>query len=126
MQHLGVKHIVVSGHTSCGGVGAALGNQNLGLIDAWLLPLRSLRQRNAAELEAVGKEEASLRLAEMNVRAGVRVLREKSVVIEAMKQRGLVVHGVIYDVGTGELNELDTSESEEERIEREKAFSTTA
>ena len=46
VEHVKVSHVVVCGHTSCGGVAAALGNDRLGLLDVWLHPLRKLRAEN--------------------------------------------------------------------------------
>lgn len=112
VEHLKVKHIVLCGHTSCGGVAAALANQKLGLIDAWLLPLRKLREQNVELLQSLSPKEASLKLSELNVYYGVRTLKENHVVLDAIQERGLKIHGLVYDVGSGTLRELDTSEPE--------------
>lgn len=122
VQYLQVKHIIVCGHTSCGGIAAALANKKLGLIDTWLMPLRHLRAQNARMLEALPEKERGLKMVDLNVRRSVSVLLENPVVIEAVVERGLQVHGVIYDVGSGELNELDISEDDEIVEERKKAF----
>jgi carbonic anhydrase len=45
------------------------------------------------------------------VLAGVKTLKQKGVVLEAM-QKGLQVHGLVYDVGSGVLEELDTQEAD--------------
>lgn len=124
VQYLKVKDIIVCGHTKCGGVSAALGNKKLGLIDTWLLPLRALRRDHLKLLESLDEKDASLKLVELNVRAGVKVLEENPVVIDAMSERGLKVHGLIYDVGSGELNELDIQEDEETIRSRKTAFKT--
>jgi len=124
VEYLKVKHIVVSGHTKCGGVAAAMGNKKLGLIDIWLLPLRALRRDNLKLLESLGAEEAALKLVELNVRAGVKVLEENPIVIDATAERGLKIHGLIYDVGSGELKELDIREDEETVRSRKTAFKT--
>jgi carbonic anhydrase len=84
VEYLKVKHIVVSGHTKCGGVAGAMGNKKLGLIDTWLLPLRALRRDHLKLLESLGPEEAALKLVELNVRAGVKILEENPVVIDAI------------------------------------------
>ena len=126
VEYLKVKHIVVSGHTKCGGVAAAMGNKKLGLIDTWLLPLRALRRDNLKLLESLEPEEAALKLVELNVRAGVKVLEENPVVIDAVAERDLKIHGLIYDVGTGELKELDIQEDEETVRSRKTAFKTEA
>jgi len=124
VQYLKVKHVVVCGHTSCGGIAAALGNKKLGLIDTWLMPLRQLRRENLALLESMPEKEQGLKLVELNVRNGVDVLTDNPVVLDAINERGLKVHGLIYDVGTGELKELDINESDETINSRITAFKT--
>ncbi|CAD6575778.1 MAG: hypothetical protein ASARMPRED_007463 [Alectoria sarmentosa] len=126
VAHLKVMHIVVCGHTSCGGVNAALANQKLGLIDAWLTPLRKLRAENkpAWDKEGLSDKERTVKLVEANVRQGVQTLKENAEVIDGMRERGVVVHGLVYDVGSGELRELEIEEEELEGKKREEAFET--
>ncbi len=66
--------------------------------------------------------ERAVRLVEANVREGVKTLKENAEVIEAMRERGVMVHGLVYDVGCGELRELEIKEDEEVVKEREEAF----
>jgi len=73
-------------------------------------------------LEKLSEKEQSLKMVDLNVRRSVSVLLENPVVLDAMFETGLQVHGVIYDVGTGELNELDITESDELMREREVAY----
>ncbi len=91
---------------------AALGEGRLGLLDTWLAPLKRLRAEGEEgwEREGLSAEEKAVRLAEANVRQGVRTLKGNAEVIDGMRERGLVVHGVIYDVATGLLRELDVEE----------------
>ncbi|KAJ6189325.1 hypothetical protein N7519_004233 [Penicillium mononematosum] len=124
VQYLRVNHVVVCGHTSCGGVAAALGNKNLGILDPWLFPLRQLRERNLKLLQSMPSEEAAGKLAELNVREGLNIVKQKSVVLNAIRERGLQLHGLIYDVGSGVLSELDTEDSEEVIRARLTAFHT--
>jgi len=122
--HLRVKHIVVCGHTSCGGVAAALSNKKLGLLDSWLMPLRQMRDQNLHILNPIDPKDAALKLAEINVRHGLRTLSENNVVLDAMQERGLRLHGVLYDVGSGMLRELDTEDPLETISARLAAFKT--
>ncbi|KPI37826.1 Carbonic anhydrase [Cyphellophora attinorum] len=122
VQYLKVKHIIICGHTSCGGIAAALDNKRLGLIDTWLMPLRTLRRENLELLESLDEKERGIKLVELNVRSGVKVLQENPVVIDAVAERNLQVHGLIYNVGTGELRELDIEEGEETVKSRKTAF----
>jgi carbonic anhydrase len=119
-----VKHIIICGHTSCGGVAAALDNKKLGLIDTWLMPLRTLRRENLPLLNTLDPKERALKLVELNVRSGVKVLLENPTVLDAVTERELQVHGLIYDVGTGELRELDITEDDDLVSSRKTAFRT--
>lgn len=106
--HLKVAHIVLCGHTSCGGAAAALSDNRVGgVLDAWLTPLRVVRRENKKELDLI-KDDAqrAVRLAELNVEEGVKNLMANHVVEEAIRERGLKVHGTLYDLGCGLLREL--------------------
>lgn len=74
--------------------------------------------------EQLDPKEKALRLVEANVRQGVQTLRENAEVIEARKGRGLVVHGLVYDIADGTLRELECGDGEQERLIREDAFHT--
>lgn len=106
--YLKVKHVVLCGHTSCGGAAAALGDSRVGgVLDTWLTPLKTVRHAHEADLkniEDAGKR--GVRLAELNVEAGVKVLMSNYVVEEAIKERGLKVHGVLFDIATGKIRDL--------------------
>lgn len=103
---------------------ASLANKKLGLIDTWLLPLRRLRQQNLDLLNKLSPEEGALKIVEMNVLQGVRTLQENHVVLDAIQERGLKLHGLVYDVGSGKLRELETGESNEVVKARLTAFKT--
>ena len=118
--YLKVQHIVLCGHTSCGGVAAALDNKRLGKIDTWLMPLRQVRMQNAAGLESLSPTEKARKMVELNVEAGVNVLRSNPDVIEAVKERGLTVHGMVYDLAKGQLLPVELELKNEEA--RDAAF----
>ena len=124
VRHIKVKHVVVCGHTSCGGVAATLANNKLGVLDLWLQPMRALREKHADELGKLEGSDKSTYMAKLNVKAGVENLRRMSTVIDAMKERGLQVHGVIYDLGTGLLDEVDCPEEGNAGEKRVAAFQT--
>ena len=124
--HLHVKHVVLCGHSSCGGVAGALANKPLGILDPWLVPLRQIRQQNLSLLESLSPEDKAQKLSELNVLAGVKTLKEKSAVIDAIQHRGLQIHGLMYDVASGTLRELDTRESEDIVKARIASFSAKA
>lgn len=74
--------------------------------------------------EQLDAKERALRLVEANVRQGVQTVRENAEVIEARKERGLTVHGLVYDIASGVLRELDCGDGDQERLVREDAFHT--
>jgi carbonic anhydrase len=76
-------------------------------LDAWLTPLKVVRRENAKELEAIKDATArQTRMAELGVERGVSNLMSSMIVEDAIKERGLTVHGVLFDVACGKLLDL--------------------
>ncbi|ETS77871.1 hypothetical protein PFICI_09933 [Pestalotiopsis fici W106-1] len=105
---LKVKHVVLCGHTACGGAAAALDDGRLGgVLDYWLTPLKAVRNANAEELGRIRDDkERAIRIAEMNVEAGVKVLMANATIAEHIRDRGLQVHGTIFDIASGRIKDL--------------------
>jgi len=104
-----VKKIVVCGHTKCGGANASLNDNDLGhSLNTWLAPLRELRKKHTVELEKFDCNDAKAnRLAELNVLQSIEAVKKNTTVAKAIKERGLTIHGVIYDVPTCQLRQLE-------------------
>ncbi len=114
VEVLEVNHIVVCGHTGCGGVRAALSRQHLGLINKWLRHLKDIYRLYAKELDALDDEQRYKRLIELNVQEQVHHLAELSFVQLAWKRKkNLMLHGLIYDIKTGFLNEVTKVDPED-------------
>lgn len=106
---LKVKHIIVCGHYGCGGVKAALSDADNGLIDNWLSHIRDVIRFHSTELESLNDEEKVTRLCELNVMEQVRNVCNTTIVQGAWKQGAeLSIHGWIYQLENGILNDLDT------------------
>ena len=86
--------------------------------------MRALREKHADELAKLEGTEKSNFLAKLNVQAGVENLRRMPTVIDAMRDRGLQVHGVIYDLATGLLEDLECNEDKDVGEKRIAAFET--
>jgi carbonic anhydrase len=108
---LKVKHVIVCGHYGCGGVKAASENLRLGLIDNWLRHIRDVRQKHAETLKRISDDEERLdRLCELNVIEQALNVCYTSVVQNAWEQgQELAVHGWIYRIQDGLLNDLDVT-----------------
>jgi len=57
VAYLGVEHVIVCGHYGCGGVAAAMGDQQLGLVDNWLRHIRDVYATGKHDLEQIKDKE---------------------------------------------------------------------
>lgn len=108
---LKVKHVIVCGHYGCGGVRAAMTNEQYGLVDNWLRHIKDVYRLHQQELDRIADEEQRFnRFAELNVIEQVFDLSKTSIIQNAWRSRSLpMIHGWIYDVGTGILQDLEVS-----------------
>lgn len=109
VEVLKVKHIIVCGHYGCGGVRAALGHKDLGLIDNWLRHLKDIGHSSRDILSAETDEDRRVdRLCELNVLQQVANVCKTKVVQRAWQQnRELTVHGWIYSIEDGVIKDLN-------------------
>lgn len=114
---LRVEHIIVCGHYGCGGVKAALSQQEYGLIDNWLRPLKGMRYQYREAFEGLtDKEELDL-LCQINVKRQVTNVCHTTIVQNAWYQgRQLSVHGWIYDMNSGLIEDLGVSISNAQQL----------
>lgn len=119
VEVLEVKHIIVCGHYGCGGVKAALENQQLGLIDNWLRNIKDVYRTHQQQIEPMKTQEERLNLlCELNVREQVLNVCHTSIVQNAWdRKKPLSVHGWIYDIHDGLLKDLDLCISEKKQID---------
>lgn len=107
VEVLKVRHVLVTGHYGCGGIRAALSDEDPGLIDNWLNHIRLVRRLHADELAGLAGDALVDRLCELNVVEQVRNVTATTIVRNAW-QRGqpLSVHGAIYGLKDGVLRRL--------------------
>lgn len=107
VRHLKVNHIVVCGHYGCGGVKAAMQSADLGILNPWLRNIRDVYRLHRLELNSILDEEKRYnRLIELNVQEQCINLVKTAVVQEAYRDRGLTVHGWVFDIHTGKIIDL--------------------
>ena len=107
---LKVKHIIVCGHYGCGGIKAALEKSEHGLIDNWLRHIKDVIRFHAEKLEGLKDIDKVNRLCELNIIEQVRNVCNTTIVRKAWKSGAeLSVHGWIYGIDNGILQDLDTT-----------------
>lgn len=108
IRHLKVNHVVVCGHYNCGGVKAAMNQQDMGILNPWLRNIRDVYRLHRKELDAIeDMDKRYNRLVELNVQEQCVNLIKTAAVQEAYKDRGLRVHGWVFDIQTGKLIDLN-------------------
>ena len=118
IEVLEVKHIIVCGHYGCGGIKAAMGNKESGLIDHWLRSLKDLYIANQARIDSIeDPEERANFLCEQNVRQQVTNICHSSFVQNAWRNnKDLTVHGWVYDINIGRLVDLNVCYDAAEQV----------
>jgi carbonic anhydrase len=108
---LKVKHIIVCGHYGCGGVKAAMGNSQIGLIDNWIRHIKDVYRFHYQELDKIENEKERFnRFVELNVSEQVLDLAKTSIIQSAWKKEQQIhIHGWVYDIRVGLINDLEVT-----------------
>jgi carbonic anhydrase len=108
VEVLKVKHIMVVGHYGCGGVKAAMGNSDLGIINTWVRKIKNVIVNHSEELDAISDEDAKFdRLCELNAIQQANNLIKTSIVQKAWKNgAGPNIHAWVLELKTGLIKEL--------------------
>ncbi|KAJ3991429.1 carbonic anhydrase [Lentinula boryana] len=135
VHELGVRNVIVCGHTYCGAVNASFrasgsiipGRTPITLnshaadspLNRFLAPLTTSIANliTSLQISSVAEEEAIPILIRENVKVQVDNLCETEVVKNAWRDRPqgqeLTIHGWLYDVGTGRIQDLDITRGPE-------------
>lgn len=107
---LGVRHIIVCGHTDCGAITGALNVRDLkGLphVKEWLGHCRAamevVRERNGLESGAPLGREYLNEAIEENVLQQVQNLRTHPAVAAKLATKKIKIHGWVYDIKSGDV-----------------------
>ena len=108
---LKVMHVIVCGHYGCGGVQAAMGSGQHGIVDNWIRHIKDVYRIYEDELEAIdNKQERFNRFVELNVYEQVFDLSKTSIVQNAWENRNEPkLHGWVFDIQTGLIKDLGVS-----------------
>ena len=106
---LRVKHIIVCGHYNCGGVRAALTQEDMGILNPWLRNIRDVFRLHREELQAIHDDDKRFdRLVELNVTEQcINVIKTAAVQQQFLRSGYPIVHGWVMDIRSGKLNDLN-------------------
>jgi len=116
---LKVKHVIVCGHYSCGGVQAAMTNNSYGVIDNWIRHIKDVYRFHSEELDNIKDEKDRLsRFVELNVVEQVYDLAKTSIIQQAWRNdQKIEIHGWVYSLANGIIKDLDVSFSNDSQLE---------
>ncbi|KAI7899045.1 carbonic anhydrase [Cokeromyces recurvatus] len=119
VEVLKVEHIIVCGHYNCGGVTAALGHQQYGLIDNWLRSIKDVYRLYKDELEAIQDEEKRLyRLIELNAINSAKNVCHSTIVQNAWERgQKLTVHAWAFNIETGIAKRLEWMAKDRNKVD---------
>lgn len=106
---LKVKHVVVCGHYLCGGVKAAMGGKQNGIVDNWIRHIKDVYRLHEKELESISDDDIRFdRLVELNVYEQVFDLLKTSIIQNAWANSDFPkIHGWVFDIRTGFIKDLN-------------------
>jgi len=117
VDHLGIETIIVCGHYGCGGVAAAMEKAQFGLVDNWLRNIRDIYSKEKLD-QITDRELRYQRLVELNVKHQVMNVCHTTIVQNAWaNKQKLSVHGLVYDLSTGLLKDLNLRISSLDQVE---------
>ncbi len=118
VERLKVKHVMVVGHYGCSGVQAALEGARIGLADNWLRHIQDVRDRHRSVLDLIPEHGKAAALCELNVIEQVVNVAQSTVLQDAWaKQQDVTLHGWVYGVHDGLIQDLHIKLSGNDTLE---------
>lgn len=111
--NLRVKHLVIMGHSGCGGVKAALDREvretEGQFITKWIAMLESARLAVLASHQGSSRKEMVSALEREGIKSSLKNLRTFPFLSELEGKGKLALHGAHFDIATGTLSALNES-----------------
>jgi len=109
IKELKVKHLIILGHKDCGGIKyghnmhSSKSNTNYEFINKWLsilLPAYNKIKKDISELKQINQLEKE------SIKASINNLFSFPFIKKAVDENNLLIHGLIHDIGSGNLKFL--------------------
>lgn len=107
--HLGVEHIIVLGHSQCGGIGALMagscGDQGDNFISGWMAIAASAKEKVLAELPGKDAQLQQRAVEQSAILLSLENLHSFPWIAQRIAAATLALHGWYFDLHSGELLE---------------------
>lgn len=112
VEVLKVRHIIICGHSGCGGVKTAFDGAGDRYLESWLQELKDLKQEKLTELDSKLSDDEKLSLfTELNVKQQVDNVVNHDIVKNAwLSGQELAVHGWVFELDSGLINDLGVTQ----------------
>lgn len=115
--NLRIKHLIIMGHSGCGGIKAALDQSaakqtEAQFISRWMSMLDEPRLKVLAAHQAGSQQERQAALEQEGIKNSIRNLRTFPFVADAENRGKMALHGAYFDIATGTLSVLNHSRGE--------------
>ena len=115
--NLRVKHIVIMGHSGCGGVKAALENTTARQTDAmfisrWMSMLDDGRMRVLSAHQGASRKDLANALEKETVKVSLTNLRTFPFIVDLENKSKVALYGAYFDIATGQLSVLNQTNGE--------------
>lgn len=122
VEHLKVEHLIVLGHTGCGGIQAMLDpntkfRDDMVFISNWVSMMADARDDVITELGEASIIEQMEALQQRSIMGSLENLRSFPFVSNGEAAGTLTLHGAVFDVGSGSLFSLDPATNSFSKIE---------
>ena len=104
VNHLKIKHVVVCGHYGCGGIKAAMSNEDFNqVLNMWLRNIKDIYRIHRKELEVMPDDDRRVnRMVELNVKEQVFNLAKTAIIQKAWSNdKRPDLHGWVYGLNDG-------------------------
>lgn len=120
VRHLDVEHIVVLGHSHCGGIDALMHcdseHPSGEFIDQWVMMARAARQKVEREMPDTDEEQRVCACEQASIVVSLENLMSFPWVAENVGAGQLTLHGWYFDLDTGDLLACDAQTGQFEKI----------
>ena len=115
VKHLLVPHIIVLGHSQCGGIRALMEGEHKGkshkFIDPWMAVMAAARERVINQYANESLDDQCSLCERFSINISINNLLTFPFVLEAVEAGRLNLHGWHFDIENGILSELQSDEN---------------